>query len=181
MTFEVEIKARVQDYTALKTRLEERYGAGKAQYKSDQYFSRYDEPDDPAFRFRIEQSEDGEKNHVTAKIKTIEEGVEVNTEVEFSVSDPKAFSAFSAMLDYTLTIEKTKNGYAWTPAPATTIELTEVGSLGYFLEIEELVESWDAIKDARARILDILTSLGFSEKDIEPRFYIDMLQELRRE
>jgi predicted adenylyl cyclase CyaB len=114
---------------------------------------------------------------VTAKRKSMHGGVEVNDEIEFSISDSEAFCAFSAMLGYSVSLEKGKAGYSWAPAPQVTIELAEVKGLGHFIEIEEMVEDSAAIPAARTRVLELLVSLGFGEQDVEPRYYTDMLRE----
>jgi predicted adenylyl cyclase CyaB len=130
-----------------------------------------------AFRLRFERGTGEECSLVTAKKKSMREGVEINEEFEFSVSDPEAFCAFAAALGYGAALEKNKIGQAWTPVPHVTIELAEVAGLGHFIEIENLVDESSAVPGAHARVRELLASLGVGEQDIEPRYYTDMLEE----
>ena len=59
----------------------------------------------------------------------------------------------------------------------TTIELSEVSGLGWFIEIEELVssESADVKKEAKNKITSIIRDLGIPEEKIEERYYTELL------
>jgi len=184
MAFEVEIKAHIRDPQRLQNLLEERYGRGADFQKRDLYFASTEqsEPREQgserlAFRLRFERRADEEFSLVTAKKKSMRSGVEINEEFEFSVSDTEAFCAFAAALGYGVALEKNKIGQAWTPEPHVTIELAEVAGLGHFIEIENMADESGAIAGARARVSELLASLGVGEQDIEPRYYTDMLEE----
>ena len=193
MAFEVEIKAHVRDPEALTALLEGRYGRGQAFHKSDAYFIEREpaagvaglsgaarslhKNDDPAFRLRSERCGGKSVCLVTAKKKSMQGGVEVNEEIEFSIEDPRAFRAFTAMLGYGVFLEKGKAGHVWEIETHVKIELAEVNGLGHFIEIEELTEDESAVPGARARVQELMEGFGFTEQDIEPRYYTEMLLE----
>lgn len=62
------------------------------------------------------------------------------------------------------------------------LELSEVGHLGFFIEIEKLLERDDpgAVATAREEIRWLLGSLGIGPAKIEPRYYIDMIAAVER-
>ncbi len=135
------------------------------------------------FRLRIEKG----AAIVTSKEKRIDNGVEVNVEIEFEVSDPAAFEAFALFLGALPFVRKLKVGRLYETAAGGSgrpihLELSEVERLGSFLEIEKLLESDEqaGVAAARDEIRGLLASLGISAAKIEPRYYIDMLAALDR-
>jgi len=189
MAFEVEIKAHVREPLLAQAELDKRYGRGKFFYKSDSYFALEPDGKHDALAFRLRSVSDDsspsgseEACHlVTAKRKSVRDGIEVNEEIEFSVCDPLAFSAFCAMLGYAVSVEKSKIGHVWEVLPHLRVELAEVKGLGHFIEIEEIVTEESAIPEARRHVRDLLVSLGFDERDVEPRYYTEMLADTRQE
>ena len=122
---------------------------------------------------------------VNFKLKREEGGVEINREVEFSVSDVVAFDEFVLRLGCEPHYKKRKSGVAFKaggdeqwPREAT-IEIVEVEGLGDFIEIEVLLEAENPadVAEARGEIEALLTRAGLGEVDIEPRFYSELLTE----
>lgn len=193
MSLEVELKAHVSDHLALQKRLELLPGISPAlcELKQDTYFSHPNE--DALFRMRLEQTGKSFESMqgtlvFTYKNKALKEGIEVNEEVEFcSPSDqgPSALQFFLSM-GYEVYITKTKRGYAYTYAvepelPLLTIELVEVIGLGWFIEMEFVLENKSLIGQARDSLLSTLDALGIGRSDIEDQYYMHMLKKKKPE
>lgn len=180
MSIEVEVKCRVADYAALQQKLFDRYGQSTPYDKQDTYFSHNSHPEKALFRMRI----NGDRFEVTGKEKRIFAGVEQNIEHEFAISDPDQFRLFAAALGYAEFLTKHKHGETFTGKAGLRFDLSHVDKLGDYLEIELLLSDESdelQIKAARQRVLHLLTELGFSERDIEPRYYTDMLYEKKND
>ncbi len=181
MNKEIELKARVTDPENLKTGLEQRYGDAVNFYKDDIYFLYKNiggKAEGQAVRLR---RTDGE-NIVTAKRKTLSNGIEINDELEFSVGDGEAFLDFLTMTGASEWVSKKKSGWRFTSGEGrlnAVIELCDVESLGWFIEIEVVLDTADAddLKAAELKIKSILAEMNISEDMIEPRYYSDMLLE----
>jgi len=174
MAIEVELKARIDNPDEMRERLHRTARFVHSFEKQDIYFTR---PGEAEGLFRI-RNEDG-SNTVTYKRKTIEEGIEVNQEHEFIVSDATEFLGFCEYLGYIKYIEKHKTGDLFSYRKAS-LELTFVESLGWFVEIEYLVDEDSEVDAARKRLHDILSDLNISKERIEARYYTDMLREQKR-
>ena len=172
MTFEVEVKARVGDPDALRVRLRE-CGEYRGFFeKEDLYFSRQGE-NNTLFRIRREP----EGNTVTYKEKNVDSaGVEKNREHQFEVDDYLEFVKFAGYLGYVGYCEKQKKGELFLYRGAN-VELTLVKNLGWYIEIECLVERNEDVEPARNNVLGILADLGIPASSVEPRYYTDMLME----
>ncbi|HKL58484.1 MAG TPA: adenylate cyclase [Sphaerochaeta sp.] len=195
MSFEVELKAHVLDHVLLQQRIEALVGISPAlcELKEDTYFSLPGE--DVHFRMRLEQSGpsfDTMQGHVvfTYKDKTRKEGIEVNEEVEFSSpSDQSPFALqFFLNMGYELYIKKTKRGYLYTypvsgELPVLTIELVEVLGLGWFLEMEFVLEdiAKARVELAKAFLLSVLDELGIDHSQIEEKYYMHLLKKKKPE
>lgn len=118
---------------------------------------------------------------VTVKAKEVRDGGEVNREVEFRVDDPASFSEFATLIGFREDYRKIKQGHRFTQDGAL-LELCEVQGLGWFLEVEIVLQEDDArmIQAAQSRVRELILSFGVREKDIEPRFYSELLKEARR-
>ena len=173
MALEVEVKSWIGDHEKMREILDSRFTPVGEYSKHDVYFrtpsgQRY-------FRLRTQ----GEKQIVTIKKKTVFQGVEENEETEFTVSDRENFLAFLEALGCTVYIEKTKRSRVYRDKDLT-VELSHIGDLGWFLEIEKLtVESISdrERREIRERLLGLLDDLGVGRKRIEGRYYIEMLAE----
>ena len=108
------------------------------------------------------------------------EGIEVNDELEFMVDDGGNFLRFLKLTGAKEWVAKKKRGWKFVSTEAdddAVIELCEVSSLGWFLEIEIVIDEPDKKKigEAKLKIRNILRSVGISEDRIEPRYYSEML------
>jgi adenylate cyclase, class 2 len=172
---EIELKARVDDPEAVERRVASFASYQRAFDKSDEYWhgqSWRDARGTKGFRLR---KDDG-KAVVTFKRKTYLEGMEVNNETEFEVSDPDAFNALAERLDCERYYSKHKRGTAY-GYDSCTIELVTVDGLGAFIEIECLIEGEDTalVNEAKARVRSILAKAGVPESRIEGRGYSELI------
>jgi adenylate cyclase class 2 len=187
MVIEIELKARVDDPGAVKEKL-----GGLALFngeflKEDTYWKQNNsgiEPENSPFsgvRIRKESGRDAGGNAysvvaVTCKSKEMREGLEVNHEREFSVSDAEAFEGLLGQVGLKPATGKRKSGFSWN-YNGITAELTEVAGLGWFVELEILADDDgpETVRIARQRLLELLAKLGIDENRIEPRYYTEML------
>jgi adenylate cyclase class 2 len=206
MSIEMELKARVEKQDC-KKRLETIAGRGAAFVKDDAYwfpgFSGL--PAEGADRYlrglprsglrvRREKRAGKETILVTWKKKEKRDGMEMNDEKEFTVSDGTLFEEFLYTLGLRKKIIKHKEGWSW-DIDGVTAELAEVSgihagtpnftgtpdfpngeilkTLGWFLELEILGDTDE--KAARRRLLDALAKAGIGEASIENRYYSELL------
>jgi adenylate cyclase class 2 len=115
---------------------------------------------------------------VNFKRKEVRDGMEVNDEREFSVSDAEVFAELLKRLGLEPWIRKRKIGEAWN-LDGITAELSLVVGLGRFIELEILADSDDGatVAAARARLLDAVDRLGVDRSRIEGRYYTELLRE----
>jgi adenylate cyclase class 2 len=118
---------------------------------------------------------------VTLKKKEVRQGMEINDELEFSVSSAPAFEEFLDTLGYAPWIRKHKQGKAWR-WNNITIELSLVQNLGWFAELEILADTYEPeqIEAARKDLHECLKRLGIPESKIESRYYTELLLERSR-
>ncbi|MDR0629237.1 MAG: class IV adenylate cyclase [Treponema sp.] len=113
---------------------------------------------------------------INYKTKELREGIEVNHEREFSVSDGPLFEDLLRRLGFEPGIGKHKQGWAW-DYEGITVELAQVAGLGWFVELEILGDNDrpETVAAARTRLLDLLHRLGIDRDKIEPRYYTELL------
>lgn len=176
MTFEVELKARLAEPAAIEAQAARLGIFEKETYKEDIYFRRRgDTSSVPADRYRLRR--EGGQAIVTFKQKMLLDGIEVNEEVEFEVDDAHAFFQFTDHFGFEPFVVKRKKSRVYRVGRAH-VELNEIEHLGHFVEIEILCDEEDQVAVARIEVTRLLNQLGLSTEDLEPRFYIDMLQEV---
>lgn len=142
----------------------------KIESSSRTRFSSGARSDRSLFRLRRENG----RSVVTYKEKEREGGTEINQEYEFTVSDPAAFYYFAEGIGFTSCIHKRKEGelFHWNEA---NVELSHVDGLGWFIEIECIVETETGTEKAKKKIYSVFNELGIESERIEDRYYIDML------
>ncbi|MFA6505799.1 MAG: class IV adenylate cyclase [Treponemataceae bacterium] len=182
MAIEIELKAWVDDRTALRAKLE-KFGRFVGAYqKDDEYWRPREEGsrETAGSGVRIRRTGTGPAI-VTFKIKEVRDGMEVNDEREFEVSEAETFSELLTRLGLSPWIRKRKVGEAW-DLDGITAELSLIEGLGVFAELEILAESDDShtVASARKRLLDALEQLGLPKEKIESRYYTEMLDEKRK-
>jgi adenylate cyclase class 2 len=189
MPIEIELKVRVEDPDALKERVSLLAPRPPLSFeKEDCYWTGGnggEDPKRPVVRLRKEGiarpgGETEERALVTYKIKEVREGIEINDEREFAVSDPACFEGLLRRLGLEPGIRKNKRGWAWT-VDNLHAELCEVSgpkrSLGWFLEIEILAADAGepVVADSRKKLLDFLEKIDMPRDRIEERYYSDLL------
>jgi adenylate cyclase class 2 len=130
------------------------------------------------FRVRTESGE----TIVNFKSKRCEGGVEINREREFKASDPAILDEFFLRLGCEPFYTKRKRGSRYevaasgSPRPIT-IEILELEGLGYFIEIEALLEDEApaSVALAQGEIRGILARSGVDDSAIESRYYSELL------
>ncbi len=189
MAFEVELKVHVPDPISLKHTLEQQQGISEAlcEEKDDIYYAR--EGEDPLFRLRAEKYGSSFTDlhgnvRFTRKHKSLKDGIEVNEEVEFlaSAGEADAAHAFFLSLGYEVYIRKTKRGYAYDwdlgkQFGPLHVELVEVATLGWFLEMEFILDTEEQVPFARTCLLEVLDQLDTPREAIEERYYMHLLKQ----
>ena len=155
--------------------------------KSDEYFSRYHTHEERiknkelrVIRIRTENDGKGEKSFFCIKQKTIENGVEFNSEKETFVEDADVLRAFFEASGFIKWFEKKKDAisvYATLsekPDFEAHLELEKVNSLPY-IEIEYTKEDLPA-DQVRAGLEKILLALGVDPKKRDSRSWAEILE-----
>ena len=174
MTFEVELKARINDPQKIEAQAAKLGHFIGEFFKEDVYYCPVgDSRPVPSLRYRLRR--EGDKAIVTFKHRALTDGIEVNEEIEFAVDDAPAFFRFAHYTGAEPFVVKHKRSRVYQVGRAN-IELNEVTHLGYFAEIEILVADEAEVLGARAEISHLLTRLGLNQIDLEPGLYIEMLQ-----
>jgi adenylate cyclase class 2 len=186
VAIEIELKAWVDDPAAVKRTITQFARYNGAFTKDDAYwFPARRAPDAslPASGVRLRRetldSGDGQPVQttlVTYKTKEVREGMEINDEREFAVSDGAAFEELLTRLGLSPGKTKQKRGWSWSHE-GITLELTEVTGLGWFAELELLTgtDSPEIAAAARKRLLALLQAAGIAEDRIEARYYTELL------
>jgi len=206
MVTEIELKAHVHNSEELRLLLLE-----KAEYlygfeKKDKYwfaeesalqggsaFLRCDDVKCPGaglspsgLRIRCEKRSypDGKEESLTLatyKKKELKDGIEVNDEREFTVNPASEFEEFLKRLGLKPERSKEKRGWAFSKNGIIT-ELVEVKGLGWFVELEIIVNAMngelmneEAFAQGKKSLMDLLFDLGVTKEAIESRFYSEML------
>ena len=197
MVTEIELKAHVRDSEALRLLLAE-----KAEYlgsfeKNDTYWSNdkinFGEihpgvPGLPPSGLRVRTENrvlpDGtnmEATFATYKNKEVRDGIEINNEQEFEVRSRSChsipvFEDFLRRIGLKPGAAKKKRGWAFS-YEGITVELLEVESLGWFVELEIIADNnrEETFARGKQRLLDFLATIGIAKEAIESRFYSEML------
>ena len=205
MAIEIELKARLDDYAPVKERLSVVGNYCRSYKKSDSYWlpakpvaggiaadGIHAALSVPATGVRVRRESgidaDGAAHEsvlATYKIKETTDGVEVNHECEFSVSDAGLFEELLNRLGLRSSVRKDKEGWAWTIPSQTAgqapilAELSLVTGLGWFLEIEIMANdnSEQTVKESRGRLFALLKKLEIPTEWIETKPYTVMLLE----
>jgi len=177
MSREIELKARVADPVAMKVRIEALHGISSCseEHKADIYLVRPGEKK----HFRVRLS--GKRVIITSKEKEkASDGTEENHEIEFDSESQNYQNIldFFASLGYVEYIRKEKTGWLW-HRDSVIIELIEVSSLGWFVEMEIILTDDATSNDvvqAKKRLFSMLAELGVGRESLEDRYYMDLLR-----
>jgi len=198
MAVEIELKARLDDFEPVRERLFVMGEYCRAYIKSDTYWlpaqqaARQLAAIPSGVRVRRESGVNADGSAfgtilVTYKTKEITDGIEINDESEFIVSDAPVFEELLGRLGLHPAHRKEKKGWAWLVAPAVEpqppilAELSLVEGLGWFLEIEIQAadNSQRTVDESRRRLLALLEQLKIPADQIESRPYTLMLEEAK--
>lgn len=181
MGYEVELKAHVADPERVRKILVKEGCVLQDEEKQDIYFSLPN--DDPLFRIRYEKYGEGKGSVLfTTKEKSVRNGIEVNRETEFTTTGDqfKASVGFVLALGYVEYVRKLKRGihtHLALDGNELHIELVEVPPLGWFVEMEFILEREEDVPKAKEGLHHALSLLGVGEEHIEPRYYMHLLRE----
>ena len=189
MAFEIELKARLDNFEPVKERLSALGNFCRSYEKSDAYWLGENSPD--GIRVRLDRGRDQndaaeESVLITYKKKEISGGMEVNEEKEFTVSDAGLFGEMLERLGLHIAIKKEKKGWAWLIPPDATgrepilAELSMVKGLGWFLELEIMApdNNPQVVEENRKRLFSLLEKLQIPVDKIEARPYTALLSAL---
>lgn len=176
MTFEVEVKARLSNPAGVEAQAARLGVFEKEVIKEDIYFRRRGDTEAiPKDRYRLRR--EAGRAIVTFKQKVQQQGVEVNRETEFEVDNAHAFFQFCNRFGFEPFVVKRKKSRVYRIGRARA-EFNEVEHLGHFIEIEILCNEEDKLLIARTEVARLLNQLGLTAEDVEPRYYIDLLQQV---
>lgn len=105
-------------------------------------------------------------------------GTEINTELEAKIEKPEPLRQYLLDSGHTLYLTKEKTGEFWacdTDCGKAHLELLEVGSLGWFIEIEIVQQQNTNEKKAKEVLFSLLKKCGIQETAIETKYYSQML------
>ena len=199
MAFEIEIKAWLDDPEGVGEKLCAIGSFVRSYEKADSYWLPAGEGPPGAsvpgsgVRVRRERGvgRDGEERgsaFVTVKKKRVSDGMEVNEEREFSVSDAGLFEELAGELGLFKATHKEKAGREWSvPAKAeggqpVKAEISKVRYLGWFLELELLAEDGGekTVEESRGELFALLDRLGVPRERVEAVSYGSLLLERRK-
>ncbi|MFP4510005.1 MAG: class IV adenylate cyclase [Spirochaetaceae bacterium] len=174
MAWEVERKARIPDPEAIAERLTERFGTPTYSRKVDRYFSK---PGDTENRFRLRtlSLDTDAPGTVTWKSRVMDDGMEINEEREFEVSNAADFSSLIGRIGCSLFAVKKKDTRAWNLDHGLLAELSYVDRLAWFLEVEAVIPDTEGVEEAKRRVNRVFQELRIPTSDYEPRAYLSML------
>jgi adenylate cyclase class 2 len=172
MAVEIEIKAWVRRQEETLRLIEKLCVFETAYVKDDEYFKA------PASSFDLRVRSENGKWICTFKEKSVRNGLEVNGEKEFALSDGTLFMDLLKRLGCERSIRKRKTGKRYS-CQGLTVEVSDVKNLGLFVEAEKVLDTASQ-KDIRIwekTIRRFLAGIGIRDEDIEERPYSLMLAE----
>jgi adenylate cyclase class 2 len=182
MATEIELKAWVDDPEKTRALIDSLAQSEGTYEKFDTYWRwSTDDPKNPPLgsgvRVRKEIRRGNTTGIITFKNKEVRDGIEINDEREFEVSDTSVFEELLKRLGLSPWIEKHKTGQSWR-AGRITVELSLVEKLGWFVELEILLDQQDSegVEAARTELVALLDRLGVPRDRLEERYYIEMLK-----
>lgn len=131
----------------------------------------------PKYSFRIRNEEGDSTLHL--KEKKVEGGIESNTELDFAITSPKKGLSLLRSLNIKMPLKKRKSGEIYRHKNIQ-IEINRIRGLGYFLEIENVVDRESSIPKAKEELHEIFEKLGFKPSQFEKRYYLEMLADISK-
>ena len=193
---EIEIKAHVYDREKLIKQIETFAKYEQQVSRRDTYYrlnldEKISGKDHISVRIRKEnkKTENGIEytNYITYKQKELKaSSIEVNEEKESIIENPEVFESILSDTGYTVSLHKTKEVIDYstdTEFGKANLEICNVQYLGDFLEIEILTETDDDTEISRIQeeLKKLLSKCGINEKDVEKRYYSELLKEINKD
>lgn len=175
MAIEVELKAHIEDKRALEVKIETLIGSGEPKPidKEDWYLE-----GTALVRLRRE----GGRLFITTKERAVQGGIETNVEHELDCDGAQFEAALGLFrsLGFKEGPIKTKRGLSYTAflddeLGPLVIEVCQVSSLGWFVELEYLVDDELQVERARGALIQALALLEIDSTQIESRPYLALL------
>lgn len=182
---EIELKARIENENQLKEIINSFAKYEKTVTKDDTY---YVNPSGNGKKIRIRKETENQKTTwlLTYKIKENKispngNETEVNKELETKIEDAFPLISYFKDCGWIIDLIKHKEVIVWTYDNAT-LELCYIPKLGWFLEIEILTKDHDdiTIQNAQKKLIEILYKCKLSEKNIENKYYSQLLKEISK-
>lgn len=167
---EAKVKLSPKDVKRLRQVLPKMAKFKKKTRKRDQYIGYH-----PQYSFRIRSEEEAPTLHL--KRKKMKQGIEMNDEIDLSIQSSKAALNLLRKVGIKMPLKKIKRGEVYQYG-RNQIELNYISKLGYFLEIENVVESEAQIPQAKKELFEVFKTLGFKPKDFEHKYYLELLANL---
>lgn len=182
---EIEIKARIHNPDGLKALLTRDFEFIGSQVKKDRYYCEAgsEQSCQPETHKIARLRVDGPKTCLTVKRKKVEEGVEINEEFEVDVDNFDDAEQVLSALGFAPFLNKEKRTDLYQDPKGAKLEFNEIKGLGFFLEIEELLDDSsgrEEIEACKSRLKDRLVTLGLSNQDVESRPYMALLRDQQR-
>ena len=181
---EIELKAHVADTKLTENLVSKIARFSKETEKKDTYWQRGVSGDEKSVKVRFREEDN--TTYLTYKRKELRGQIEVNDELEFTLSDRLPLETLLGDLGLAPYTTKNKHtrSFAYTAPDGTgvTIELSRVEGLGDFIELEILADKpgKEEIRRAQKTLRETLTLCGIGEDAIESRFYTELLAEIRQ-
>lgn len=188
--FEIELKAHVDDWDAVESKLNEN-GKFLGHFQRNDTYYKFENSEKEILKPRIREELSFEGNpkkiiftYKQKEVRKNDEGTsyEVNNEKECSVSSKAPIEALLFDAGFSVDLKKTKGVYDW-EVNGVLCELCTVPPLGDFLELEVMVSD-DMIKKhpnvveyTRGKLEDVLDLCEIPRNKIEERYYSDMIKE----
>ena len=169
--YEIEAKVPLKkaDVQRLRKELPKIAGQKRKVINKDYYYA-----DPKSFFLRIRER--NKKGLLNLKSKKVEQGIELNQEIELSINSVSKFHTLLKKIGIRLTAKKEKISEIY-KKENLQIELNFIKGLGYFLEIETIIKKKSDIPRAKKALREMFSRLGFSSKDFEKKYYLELLAE----
>ncbi|ACH94946.1 class IV adenylate cyclase [Borrelia recurrentis] len=113
------------------------------------------------------------KKIITFKIKSLEKDIEINKEIEFKVDKIDNFISFIKELDFKILYKKIKKSLIY-KKDNLNIEVNEIQNLGFFLEIEKIIDNKNELNLAKQEIYKTIQDFKL-QNNIEKKSYFELL------
>lgn len=164
---EAKVRISIKQYMALEERLRDEAQYQGERRSEDQY---YEQPGKANIRIRKRANEAS----FDLKLRQTQRGIESNLEMEWGITDLPEWKRTLKKVGLKPYRRKTKHSKIFLK-DGFNIELNRVRGLGHFIEIERLVKTKDELGKKKIELISCFKTLGFSQKDFEPKPYLELL------